>query len=1005
MQTSIRLAIALYMASSIGLISCGGGAAATTTTTTTTAAISVSVTANPPGLAPGQTSQLTAVVSNDVNAAGVTWALASGAPGTLTTVDALHATYTAPASVAQNTSVVVTATSVKDSTKSASVTLNLAVPISVSVAAKPANLGLNQTSTLTATVSADPANKGVTWALASGAPGTLTSTDSFHATYTSPATLAQITNVQVTATSVADTTKSGSATLSVNPAVQVTVSANATSLSALQGALLTATGLNDNGLGVSWSLQAGAQGTITPIDLYHAAYTAPENIAASATDTVTATSLADNTKTATQAMTLNPLAAGSLPPWQNLVAFQNGLAYEGTTNPPYAALETAKGSGVFQGNALIFHDTQTGTEIWRLNNDPNADTGEVGTLNRQAWDANGSHLEVWSDRCVPESFCGDQHNFIYAGDGSSVSMVLPVDPTRSNGNQNLLYYAHGEYMPWDRNQPGQMYMTTDNDTTQATAGTFSSLYRVDALHGYTVTKIADLPNNGYTSNGTTTYPTKGIQSYPANDDTIMVRDSNASCTNTNDSGDATTPCLAPATYTYMPNVYMVNPGTGQVTTFPLNFGGNLPAAFASLTNHFVGNEYHVHDIYFRRSNNDDFIFNYGPLGSVGEPVFFEAPESGDGAQVTVAYQGPCPTPGGTPYYSHPAWNFDGSLVAYDGESTCGSGDFATHVRNQNTGQVVNTIGQSNGGHLGWDGYDPNYIVFDGDIGSPDPTTGLSVNAYFSSNPTVSSNGRVLVYRQPRNEQTSPSLLYGPVQSPDATKVLFALPEQWVNNSPLRTYIAVDHRPIAPALAASSSGSNVVLTWTPYLTAREVAGYRVYRSPQGAKAFQEIDGGLIAGTTFTDTTATSGQTYDYAVTAQENSGLESNQLSNIEEVVVGGAASQSAAAGTTGWWTTPPNPPTGLSAKLDASGTFLTLSWTASTSSDVRYYKIYYGDGSKPAADQAHLIATPPGSASSWIIWQVDANVPPVFGVSAVDRQDNESTMACLQTANPTKPCQ
>ena len=987
----------------VGFAACGGagGAAATSSVP---AAISVTVSANPPGLAPGQSSQLTATVANDVNSAGVKWALASGAPGTLTTVDALHAIYAAPANVAQATNIVVTATSVADGTKSITATIAIAVPISVSVAANPPNLGLSQASTLTATVSADAQSKGVTWSLAAGAPGTLATADSFHATYTSPATLAQITSVQITAVSVADPTKSGSTTIAVNPSVSVSVAANVSSLGALQGALLTASGTNDNGLGVSWSLQAGAEGTLTQISKYVAVYTAPESIAASATDTVTATSLADNTKSATEAMTLTPLPAGTLPPWQNLVQFQNGLTDEGSAKPPYAAMQTASGSGAFQSNVLIFHDIQTGTEIWRLDNDPNADTGEVGTLNRQAWDANGTHIEVWSNRCVPETFCGDQHNYVYAGDGSSVNIVLPVDPTRGNGNQNLLFYAHGEYLPWDRSQPGQMYMPTDNDTTQATPGTFSSLYRVDALHGFTATKVADLPNNGYTSNGATVFPGKGVQSYPANDDLIMVRDANASCTDTNENGDATTPCLAPATSTYMPNVYMVNPSNGTVTSFPLDFNTGLPL-FTSLTNHFVGNEYHVHDIYFRRTNNDDFIFNYGPLGSVGEPVFFEAPPNGDGTKVTVTYQGPCPVPGGTPYYSHPAWNFDGSLVAYDGESTCGSNDFGTHVRNANTGQVVNTIGQSNGGHLGWDGYDPNYIVFDGDIGNPDPSTGLSVNAYFSSNPTVNSSGRVLVYREPRNEQTSPSLLYGPVQSPDATKVLFALPEHWVVNSPLRTYVAVDHRPMAPALTAASNGGGVALAWTPYLTAREVAGYRVYRSPQGAKAFQEIDSGLVAGTTFTDTTAVSGQTYDYGVTAQENSGLESNALSNLEEVVVGGSTTQVAAAGTTGWWTTAPAPPTGLTATEDASGTSLTLRWTPSTSSDVRYYKIYYGDGSKPAADQAHLVATPPGTASSWILWQLDPNVPPVFGVSSVDRQDNESSMACLQTANPATPCQ
>jgi hypothetical protein len=161
--------------------------------------------------------------------------------------------------------------------------------------------------------------------------------------------------------------------------------------------------------------------------------------------------------------------------------------------------------------------------------------------------------------------------------------------------------------------------------------------------------------------------------------------------------------------------------------------------------------------------------------------------------------------------------------------------------------------------------------------------------------------------------------------------------------------------------------------------------------------------MATGTTYTDSTATSGQTYYYAVTSEENSGRESNQLSNIMQVTVGGSDSQFAASGLMGWDTTSPAPPTGVGLTSLATNVWK-LTWTASTSSDVRYYNVFYGDGSAPPPTQPFLVDSPPVYETSYIYWQVDPNSTPFFGIQAVDRQGNQSSMVCVAGTSPPGPC-
>ncbi|MBV9146090.1 MAG: choice-of-anchor D domain-containing protein, partial [Acidobacteria bacterium] len=168
---------------------CNFSVAATATTTIAIAPTTAS-------LMVGATQQFTATVTGTSNTA-VTWT-ASG--GTVTT----GGLYTAPNTAGTYT---VTATSVADTTKSGSATVTVTAPpppISVSIAPTTASLQTGGTQQFTATVTGT-SNTAVTWT-ATG--GTVTT----GGLYTAPNTNGTYT---MTATSVADTTKSASATVNV----------------------------------------------------------------------------------------------------------------------------------------------------------------------------------------------------------------------------------------------------------------------------------------------------------------------------------------------------------------------------------------------------------------------------------------------------------------------------------------------------------------------------------------------------------------------------------------------------------------------------------------------------------------------------------------------------------------------------------------------------------------------------------------------------------------------
>ena len=200
-------------------------------TAATPESVVVSVTPSSASVPVSQTAQFNVSVQNESQNKGVTWTLTqsgiscSPACGMVSTAET-SATYHAPANVPQGSTVVLTATSLADSTKSGSaqITVSAQAPSAISVSLVPisASVPLSQTQPFTAAVQNDSQNEGVTWTLtqsgAACAPacGSIIGFTSQTAIYSSPAgIIPNPPTVTITATSLADGTRSASATITI----------------------------------------------------------------------------------------------------------------------------------------------------------------------------------------------------------------------------------------------------------------------------------------------------------------------------------------------------------------------------------------------------------------------------------------------------------------------------------------------------------------------------------------------------------------------------------------------------------------------------------------------------------------------------------------------------------------------------------------------------------------------------------------------------------------------
>jgi len=278
-------------------------------------AISVNVSPGNTSALLGDNVALTAVVSNTSNTA-VTWSVA-GIPEGNTTVGTISASgvFSAPPILPVPPSVIVQATSVADPTKMAIATITISSDIGVTIAPAAAIIELGAQQALQASItSAGKPSSSVTWMVSGGGcSGTACGTVTSAGLFTAPQILPLPQTVAVTATSVADPSKSASAIITVASRFTFTVSGPSsinTGASAGLTATLTPLPNSNPAAAISWTVSGAgcagsACGVITPTGSGASAnYTAPAAAPAPNQVTISAIPLADPSKAASITVTI-----------------------------------------------------------------------------------------------------------------------------------------------------------------------------------------------------------------------------------------------------------------------------------------------------------------------------------------------------------------------------------------------------------------------------------------------------------------------------------------------------------------------------------------------------------------------------------------------------------------------------------------------------------------------------------------------------------------------------
>ncbi len=357
--------------------------------------VSMTTPTGPQNVTASSTLSFTASVTGTSNT-GVTWTVNGITNGNATygtiTGSGLSVTYTAPAAVPSPATFNVTATSVADTTKSASVSVTILpiVVVSITTPTGAQSLVVNATLGITASVTGT-SNTGVTWTVngvtnGNATYGTITGTG-LSVTYTAPAAVPSPATFNVTATSVADTTKSASVSVTITPApavvVSITTPTGAQSV-AVNGTLaITAAVANTSNTAVTWTVNSITNGNSTYGTIAGSGssvtYDAPAAVPSPATFNVTATSVADSTKSASVSVTIVAAGACTDTGSESLLSGQYAFILSGYTSSGFLAAVgsfTADGTGkitagvVDSNGALV----QSGASI-----DPTQSSYSVGS--------------------------------------------------------------------------------------------------------------------------------------------------------------------------------------------------------------------------------------------------------------------------------------------------------------------------------------------------------------------------------------------------------------------------------------------------------------------------------------------------------------------------------------------------------------------------------------------------------------------------------------------------
>jgi hypothetical protein len=226
---------------------------------------------------------------------------------------------------------------------------------SVTVTCTPTSVQTGQTSQCSATVTGTGSySSAVTWSAVSG-------TVSSSGVYTAPATIPASGSDTIKAISTEDSTKSGTATVTVTPAIVVSVTPTTASVEVGSTQQFAATVLNSTNSAVTWQVNGvaggnAALGTISMTGLY----TAPSAVPSPATITVTAVAQADSTKSASATVTVTPAIVVSVTPTTASLEVGSTQQFAATVSNSSNSAVTWQVNGVAGGNAALGTISMTG---------------------------------------------------------------------------------------------------------------------------------------------------------------------------------------------------------------------------------------------------------------------------------------------------------------------------------------------------------------------------------------------------------------------------------------------------------------------------------------------------------------------------------------------------------------------------------------------------------------------------------------------------------------------
>ncbi len=299
--------------------------AATTTSLSITVnpAITVSLSpTSPVSLDQTKTQLITATVSNDPNSAGVTWTLTSGL-GSLSGSSTTSVTYNAPSTVSVTSSAVVTATSITDSSKKATFTINLVPPPQITTSTMAAgNVNGAYSSPVTMTGGVAP----YAWTIVTGPTGiTLASSTSSTVTVQGTPSVSgnnQTFTIKVTDADGLSVTSSG-LTITVYPTLTITAPTLPTGVAGVGYTAQAFTASGGSGSGYTFAVASGSLSPLT-INSSSGVISGSPTAAATLNFTIKVTDSVNNTATTTGlSITINPAISVTLSPGQPFAMDQN----------------------------------------------------------------------------------------------------------------------------------------------------------------------------------------------------------------------------------------------------------------------------------------------------------------------------------------------------------------------------------------------------------------------------------------------------------------------------------------------------------------------------------------------------------------------------------------------------------------------------------------------------------------------------------------------------------